>query len=694
MEDLQPLPECIWQLRARWASTLTYQKIRDGISDHLAPASSTWKIRSMRKRFNPDVKSLLLTDTRHNLKDDQTRKTEDLRLVITCYQRLPSHESIRLLHLHPGIGNSPIEATLSTCSLTNLPSYEALSYCWGVRSGSSILCNSHSMKIQETLFHALSVLRRPDAERTLWVDAICIDQNDNDERTNQVRLMRQIYQYSTRVIVWLGEHTQDSEQGIDLILSIQKLAESDDKMSAFAQALAPDDLPKLNLPSVDSGEWGSLDNIFWRPWFTRIWIIQELAVSNDALVICGDRCLTWADLAGAAQFLMQHSLTAITKADPRPLTKLENFRQAHLTRKGNQPLLRLLLEARDAFATDDRNKIFALMGLSEREASGFVPDYSLSIEKVFVKFSKYLIEKTGTLDVLSAVEDHSYRLNKELPSWVPDWEVHSPALALSLLDQYSSWDASRGLNDQNSASFSSDSKTLIAKGITVDTIWHIGDSFLEYVPLPGTARDWQPHLKTDQAKKMAKSLADFLMQQRYRQWERMAKNNKQYPASGGALSAFIRTITADATLVSSPCTTDTIIVSPSMEEIYAAWKKYWNAASQFQGKYISTSYTSTTLAELEMAVRFMQAHHKAAYGRRFFTSKSHGYMGLCPSLTRKGDILVLLFRGRTPFILRKLGRGRLKFIGECYTYDLMHGEAFKKDDFSGAEVRVEEYYIV
>jgi hypothetical protein len=128
---------------------------------------------------------------------------------------------------------------------------------------------------------------------------------------------------------------------------------------------------------------------------------------------------------------------------------------------------------------------------------------------------------------------------------------------------------------------------------------------------------------------MMHSLSDFFLQQRYRQWERIAKNNKQYPASEDVLSAFIRTVTADATLVSpGPSTTDTSTVSSTIEDVYTAWCKYWNAASQFQGKYISTSYTPTTPAELEMAVRFMQAHHKAAYDRRFFTSKSHGYMGL------------------------------------------------------------------
>ena len=152
---------------------------------------------------------------------------------------------------------------------------------------------------------------------------------------------------------------------------------------------------------------------------------------------------------------------------------------------------------------------------------------------------------------------------------------------------------------------------------------------------------------------------------------------------------------ADATLVSPVSNAaDTSTVSSSLEEIYTAWRMYWMTASQYQGKYISTSYTSTTPAELEMALRFMQAHHKAAYGRRFFTSKSHSYMGLCPTLTRKGDIIVVLFGGRTPFVLRELGQGQSKFIGGCYVHGLMHGEIFTQSDSNGTEVRAKEYSII
>jgi hypothetical protein len=264
----------MWQLRARWASTLMYQTIRDGITDYLLPASSTWKIKNMRRRFNADAKVVSPEHSYHQLEGDQKQEEEEMRPT-SCYQCLPSQDLIRLLHLFPGPDGSPIEAVLSTHSITNLPAYEGLSYCWGSKRGFRMQINSRSMMIQRSLFHALSALRRRDVERVLWVDALCINQNDDGEKSSQVQLMRVIYQYCTRVVVWLGENSEGSDLAIDLLLSIQRLAlEDEEKEGICPSALAPDDLPKLGLPLVYSGQWEALEAIFWRPWFTRIWIIQ------------------------------------------------------------------------------------------------------------------------------------------------------------------------------------------------------------------------------------------------------------------------------------------------------------------------------------------------------------------------------------------------------------------------------------
>ena len=267
----------------------------------------------------------------------------------------------------------------------------------------------------------------------------------------------------------------------------------------------------------------------------------------------------------------------------------------------------LLLEARSAFSTDDRDKLFAVLELSKQDdvTSGFVPQCSVAVDDVFIRFTQYHIETTGNLDILGAVEDHSDRLKKRLTSWVPDWEVHQPTIPMSLVESSTSWDASNRSHNALCVSFSDDNRILTASSVTIDTIHHVGDSFLKYVPLPGTARDWYPHLKTDLAKEMMHNASDFLMQQRYRQWERIARNNRKTTIDTSSAegedtdmaSAFIRTLIADnTTLISSAeMPVDSNVQSTRLEKIYASWRKYWIPASQFQGIYI-TSYTSATPA--------------------------------------------------------------------------------------------------
>jgi hypothetical protein len=95
-----------------------------------------------------------------------------------------------------------------------------------------------------------------------------------------------------------------------------------------------------------------------------------------------------------------------------------------------------------------------------------------------------------------------------------------------------------------------------------------------------------------------------------------------------------------------------------------------------------------------MAIGFMHAHHRAAYGRAFFTTKSRGYMGLCPTLTREGDRLVIVFGARTPFILRKLSGNRFRLLGECYVHNIMRGEIFAEGQGYGVDLDVEQFRII
>ncbi|KAH8667924.1 heterokaryon incompatibility protein-domain-containing protein, partial [Tricladium varicosporioides] len=118
--------------------------------------------------------------------------------------RYPS-SSIRLLHIHPGSGKRRVECTMETFLFANKPHYDALSYTWGdMRWKTSVTVNGKMMDITENLYNALLSIRLPEETRTVWVDQICIDQTNIEEKSSQVPLMTFIYSRASNVLIWLG----------------------------------------------------------------------------------------------------------------------------------------------------------------------------------------------------------------------------------------------------------------------------------------------------------------------------------------------------------------------------------------------------------------------------------------------------------------------------------------------------------
>jgi len=125
------------------------------------------------------------------------------------YSKLPSgSRSIRLADLKPGSGLDVVECTLHKTSLTAQLKYKALSYAWDSNISHPrlvMICNGQYIKIPANLYLALRRLRHSESTVTLWIDTLCINQDDNDERTHQVGMMREIYENCEEVVIWLGE---------------------------------------------------------------------------------------------------------------------------------------------------------------------------------------------------------------------------------------------------------------------------------------------------------------------------------------------------------------------------------------------------------------------------------------------------------------------------------------------------------
>jgi hypothetical protein len=119
------------------------------------------------------------------------------------------HDETRLLHLQPGSGDDDIHFTLHAVRLSDKPAYEAISYCWGDASDTrEVYCDGAPLRVTNSLFKRL---RRQDAVRVLWADAICINQGDIPERNKHVQLMSRIYAQPSAVVVWLGDDASGLE---------------------------------------------------------------------------------------------------------------------------------------------------------------------------------------------------------------------------------------------------------------------------------------------------------------------------------------------------------------------------------------------------------------------------------------------------------------------------------------------------
>ena len=188
------------------------------------------------------------------------------------YDHLQSNE-IRLLRLHPssGLGLArPLSGSLKTIRLqddnSSVPTeFEALSYFWGNEEADRTLSiDNTALSITPNLETALRELSKGKVERLLWIDAICINQNDTNERNAQVRMMGSIYRSAARVIVWIGPRwTRGNHSAAEVIL----LFASRQERGATSQQQA------MFLDEYAQGTaWPALVDFFDRPWWRRVWV--------------------------------------------------------------------------------------------------------------------------------------------------------------------------------------------------------------------------------------------------------------------------------------------------------------------------------------------------------------------------------------------------------------------------------------
>lgn len=204
------------------------------------------------------------------------------------YQPLQAPMDFRLLELLAGEQDEKLRCSLTHSSLTSHPHYRAISYTWGTPGlVREIELDGVAHYIQKSLFDFLKQLRLTYAGVPLWVDAICINQNDTLEKNIQVPLMGLIYSHAKSVLIWLGPQADGSEEYFDFCDRISSESQS---LNSYRSRLC--ERVESDATNHISAAIASLQR---RTYWTRTWIIQEIALASDIHVFCGDRFSHWSN---------------------------------------------------------------------------------------------------------------------------------------------------------------------------------------------------------------------------------------------------------------------------------------------------------------------------------------------------------------------------------------------------------------
>ncbi|KAH7153532.1 ankyrin repeat-containing domain protein [Dactylonectria macrodidyma] len=301
-----------------------------------------------------------------------------------CYNRIDlATDAIRLVRLSKGYIGDPICCEIFETFLHQVEGvpYEALSYAWGgtVRT-SDIILNGCIAKVTANLYAALLQLRLEHQDRVLWIDAICIDQDNKKEQTHQVGQMKGIYANAEQVMIWLGPSNTKIDLLMDAINQVHSNARSaprnwrlSDQRWQVAWPLIQHQLGGVFHTELDGRMGEALQELLQRPWFQRVWVIQEVASARAASVMCGSKVVS------TQTFTQIPSLLDITPAEHTQavLDVMPGYLRRSTWWSEGQNLATLVGKFRNSKASDSRDQIYALLGISSDayDKNAFRPDY-------------------------------------------------------------------------------------------------------------------------------------------------------------------------------------------------------------------------------------------------------------------------------------------------------------------------------
>ncbi|CAK4034187.1 Hypothetical predicted protein [Lecanosticta acicola] len=605
------------------------------------------------------------------------RKNDPTSPVTSPYTPLASSDDdheFRLCNIASGSWDSPLELELRTSSLDLEIAYSCLSYVWGPpRPRLAVSLNGRPWYVRVSLFGALRQLRQR-GQGLIWIDAVCIDQGNDAEKTEQVAMMGRIFAKATDVLIWLG----DPEASDDFVDGDTKAGASMNDCETLTEAVSI--IQKLadgshfhDLPYFETCTASSCPGRLSRSergwpcalkclracldveWFTRTWTVQEIVLARSATVLRGPISVpwqlieqAWANWQGHLDTCCGECIFTLNMHDFQVIQRIAvEVNVLTLTRSQmsrGQALHRVLIKFRSKQATDPRDKIYGVLGLQSKDCvAELSPDYTRSLSDVQVSCAVEVMRSQGwPLPLFLELE----QVLQGLPSWVPDWTLNTtepPIFAAARLEYVDSYNCAQGVKGEIE---------LLPNDILSFTAVRLGE--IERVSRP---------------RRLTNRMVDQLdlLDEWFEFVDLDSKNDKPYTES-------LREVVAKTMFAGRYYENGFVRhVTPADIEEWQAHLADLRRRMREQGPSASAGLHPGMLSQNIAAMR-----------RRLCTTKQ-GYIGLCPERAIPGDEIYALYGGPAPMFLRHCGSsedGEVTYhfaLGHGYLHGLMDGEAVEME---------------
>lgn len=554
---------------------------------------------------------------------------------------------IRLLYLKTSTSDE-IHCELRNVGLDCAPPYEAISYRWqDSRMDRHVIVGDQTgfeLTITRSLFHALLNLRiaavGPRA-RILWAGAVCINQNDASEKSEQINRMGHIYYKAQRVVTYIGEGDDNTEAAIGLAKEMLQLAATWKPSTDGDRDLESEEqCDRLGIPYVSAvvsdemhphpGVRG-LQSMFDASWSRRVWIIQESLLNDNMLTMCGRFEMPWTMLDDLALSIRQRRAPNVFRRqqwrNPDPdggsVSALLTIGSLRKKFKRTAPM-DIIQGTHGMLCSDPRDRVYALLGTFHfmrgfRYADtlhqyGLKVDYKQEVGEIYTRAALYFLHQSYGLELFGTI--YSEPNVAGLPSWVPDWSATMDIVCFSSQKQYM-------------ASGGTDRFLMVDETTNRITLAGVPVGCLSYVSGEVVSSIMDPRAP-DQCGQWLKDTV-----------ERVQKSDKYHDS----IDALWRTFCADPSGINTP--------GEEAREALGSFLHSMNQVCQSVGKECTVIPGIREWKSLDpLASQLTSRLPSRARGRSFAMTET-GYYGLVPTRSCAGDLVVIVRGGRVPLVLRR-----------------------------------------